>query len=574
MNVDILDHIIALASPHRTVADILDLSLDIILRWLGQAAGGAYLVHGRTVQLVAQRGLDTRLISRQPLPLEQTAVAAGSHGAHVLPSSELGRFGLSQAPGEWHIESLVLLPLDQQRERGFLLLGAPDAMVLTNAKCRLLSTIGYAVGLAIQNTDLQSEAAAGASRGQAIMDMCRTLVSTSDLGGLLELVIYTAVQATDNATNGVIHFYDTEEKGLASELPEATEPRQTDTEESRLVTLGRRVAQQALDEEYVVHVPDMAQDDRFADMRLDSLHRSLLVAPLKTREHPMGMLIIESQIPCAFTQADERFVRSLATTAAEAIEHRRLAPRREALSKEWYRLLFSDSSRLLVGVAHDLRNPLTAVMGYTQLLQATEEAGSAAYHDLNKILSQAQKAAQVASNLGGFARQCGMLAARASLNDLLTQTLALWAHSLEAKNIHLDTALSSGDLKVEIDPPWLQQLFLRFICHVTDTLSCLPEGGHLHVATELDGAMACVRCTYGPSTSPSFLIGEEEIASRGMPTPGGLSLCAQIAEEYGGSTRYLDLGSETRSWIVELPLVRNVETAVNSDQSLRKRSST
>ncbi len=574
MNVDILDQIIALASPHHTVAEILDRSLDIIIRWLGQAAGGAYLAHGQTVQLVAQRGLDKRLISRQPFPLEQTAVAASSHRAQVLPSSELGRFGLSQAPEEWHIQSLVLLPLDQQGERGFLLLGAPDAMALTNAKCRLLSTIGYTVGLAIQGAGLRTEAVNGASRGQAIMDMCRTLVSTSDLDGLLELVVYTAVQATANATNGAIHFFDTEEKDLASELPEATEPRQTDTEESRLVTLGRRVAQQALDEEYVVHVADMAQDGRFADMTLDSLHRSLLVAPLKTQGNRLGMLIIESQVPRAFTQADERFVMSLATTAAEAIEHRRLTPRRDALSKEWYRPLFSDSSRLLVGVAHDLRNPLTAVMGYAQLLQATEEAGSAAYRDLNKILSQAQKAAQVAGNLGSFARQCGTLTAQASLNDLLAQTLALWAHSLKAKNIHLDTALSPGDLHVEIDPPWLQQLFLRFICHVSDALSCLPEGGHLHMATEVDGAMGRVRCTYGPSMSPSVLIGKEEMAGRKVAIPGGLSLCAQIAEEYGGSTRYLDLGNETRTWIVELPLGRDVEAAINPDQSLRKRSST
>jgi signal transduction histidine kinase len=378
---------------------------------------------------------------------------------------------------------------------------------------------------------------------------------------LLNLIVYTAVQAIANATSGALYILDTDEEDLSAELPGTTDPGQAGAEESRLVALGRRVAREALNGAHVVDVADVAQDSRFAGMSSPSMHSSLLVAPLQVRGHSMGVLIIESQAPHAFTPADERFVMSLATSAAEAIEQRRLERQRDILFREWNRSLLSDMGRLLSGVAHELRNPLTAVIGYTQLLRTADGLGSTALRDLAKIQSQAQKAARIANNLSGFARHCRAGYAQVNLNELLQQTLALCAHVLGTEGIGLNVNLTSKDLQVVIDPSRLQQVFLRFINQARDVLACLPQGGELFITTELDGAKAVVRSTYGRTASPSHLAERAESASQAAGAQNGLELCTGIVEEYGGSIRCLDSDGGATTWIIELPTIQETEGA-------------
>lgn len=556
MNADILDEIMALASPRRTVAEILDLSLGIILPWLRQAVGGAYLVHGDTVQLVAQQGLGARWIGPSPLPLAGMDRIASLNRARVLRPSEMVHWGLAQAAGEWVIQSLLLLPLDRQRLRGFLLMGLPNALTLSRAKRRSLSTVGYAVGLAMRSADPSARTNEQMPRLKAILEMSRALSAAPDPDAALKAIVRAAVQGAPSATSGTMHFFESHEEAPLAGAPANVGPSEGDTEEARLIALGQRVAPEALEKERAICIADIAEDIRFADMTWPLFHGSLLVAPLQIQERPIGMLILGSPQPDAFTQADEQVVMSLAATAAEVVTQRAPSTRKETEAGEPNHFLCRDLCRLLLGVAHDLRNPLTAVMGYAQLLQATETSGALAIRDLDKIQKQAQKAARIVNNLSAFARHCGA-SEKANPDEVLKQILALCAHALEAKNIRLTTDFSPQDLTVKILASSLQQVLLRLISYVRDR--GLDQGGYLHIATEAGSDQARVRCIFGLWEVLPISAGDG--GEDGFPeaVPPELSLCSDIIQGFGGTVRYLDMGGMAKMWVAELPLAREAE---------------
>jgi len=408
----------------------------------------------------------------------------------------------------------------------------------------------------MSNADRVFEGDDGASRVRAVLEMCRALVCAPDLDAALESIVYAAVQGTERATSGAMWFFDDEEERPWPRPSGAAGATGADGEEARLLALGRTVAREALERECVVSVADVAEDPRFAPMGLERPRMSLLVAPLGTLERPIGVLILGSRTPDGFTRADEQLASSLAAIAAEAIERKNAEMTEDPLPQGQSHLLCADLSRLLLDVAHDLRNPLTAVMGYGQLLQTTEGMSSAVLRDLEKIQSQAQKAAQVVGMLSAFARQYGSTQS-ADLNDLLRQILALCARALKNGEIRVETDLAPQGLIVAIEPPRLQQVLLRVVSHVRDACSGWPEGGYLQVSTEARGEKARLRCTFGPACLPSHRMGDGESASRAATLPAGLGLCSAMVQEWGGRVRFVDCGGGVMTWIAELPLVHD-----------------
>jgi len=563
MDTDILSQIVALAVPHRSVEDVMSLSLDAVLRWLGQVVGGAYLAQGKELRLVAQRGLGARLAAWQQWvpPREDDGASTGQ--VRVLTLAEMG---LGQASGATDILSVLLLPLAKQGGCGFLVVCAPSLLVFTEAESQFLSTVGHTVGLVAQCAGLTAQSAHNARTSQAALDMARALISAPDADSMLNLLVYTVVQVTENATSGAVCLLDAEQGDLSSVPLDAADSRSAEAKEKLLVALGQRVALQALDEDRVVYVADIARDARFADMVAPSAHRSLLVAPLQASGRSIGVLAIESLRPYAFTPADERFVMSLAIGTAQAIEHKRLEWQRIALAKERSRLLLSDIGHLLSAVAHDLRNPLTAVMGYTQLLQTTDGFGSTALPDLAKIQSQAQKAAKITNGLSGLARHCRAGVNKADLNGILGHISALCAHALAARNIELQVDLNSDGPIVAIDPPRFQQILLRLLIHAQDVLSCVPDRGYIRVTTDVDGDWARVRFSYGWAAPSSPQPRKEALANRAQVPPDGLSIYAELVEECGGSMVQLDTPGDAATWVIGLPLAHEAGLVPSPDR--------
>lgn len=92
---------------------------------------------------------------------------------------------------------------------------------------------------------------------------------------------------------------------------------------------------------------------------------------------------------------------------------------------------------LAAGIAHELNNPLTAILGFAQLLTTNDSLDDTAKKSLQTICKQAERAAEITSNLLSFARPHNTSKSLICINEALRETLYLRAHQLKVNNIEL-----------------------------------------------------------------------------------------------------------------------------------------
>jgi two-component system, NtrC family, sensor kinase len=216
---------------------------------------------------------------------------------------------------------------------------------------------------------------------------------------------------------------------------------------------------------------------------------------------------------------------------------------------------------LIAGVAHELNNPLTAIMGYAQLLQTTEGVGEDVLRDLSKIYMQAQRAARIVQNLLTFARQHKAERQLININEALERTLELRSYQLRVENVEVVTQLAENVPGTIADPNQLQQVFLNLINNAQDAMTEYRGGGHLVVTTEFqEGKIRIKFRDNGPGLSPQaqkhlfepFFTTKEVGKGTGL----GLSICFGIVSQHGGQIWAESEPGQGTTFIVELPVVQ------------------
>src|SRR2546429_6578049 len=101
----------------------------------------------------------------------------------------------------------------------------------------------------------------------------------------------------------------------------------------------------------------------------------------------------------------------------------------ETLRRTQKQLLHSERlaavGQLISGVAHELNNPLTAILGYSQLLTSSGQMGQRSIEYADKLYKQAQRTHRIVQNLLSFARQHKPERVSVQINQALQETLAL-----------------------------------------------------------------------------------------------------------------------------------------------------
>jgi two-component system NtrC family sensor kinase len=217
--------------------------------------------------------------------------------------------------------------------------------------------------------------------------------------------------------------------------------------------------------------------------------------------------------------------------------------------------------QMISGVAHELNNPLTTVMGYAQLL-LVGELDETVKADLQRIYDDALRAQRIVQDLLTFARQKKPERSPTDINETLERTLALRAYALEMDSIKLVT-------EFEEDLPWtmadgyqLQQVFLNIINNSYQAMAQQGKAGTLAVRSECIGGNT-IRVTFG-DTGPGI---PDEVLKRifdpffttkdvGMGTGLGLSVSHGIIQEHGGRIWAESDPGQGAVFVVELPVVR------------------
>ena len=152
----------------------------------------------------------------------------------------------------------------------------------------------------------------------------------------------------------------------------------------------------------------------------------------------------------------------LAVTVDNAALHRQLA-RAEKLAA---------IGQLVAGVAHELNNPLTSIVGYTELISDEVPEGPAR-QKLDKMLREAQRMKRIIENLLRFARQNNLAKKSADLEVLLQDVLALREYHLHNHDIEVQFQIEPGLPHVALDEDQFEQILLNLLNNSIDAL----EGG-------------------------------------------------------------------------------------------------
>jgi two-component system NtrC family sensor kinase len=194
--------------------------------------------------------------------------------------------------------------------------------------------------------------------------------------------------------------------------------------------------------------------------------------------------------------------------------------------------------QLVSGVAHELNNPLTGVMGFSQLL-LSRDLDETARQQVQTIYGEAERAAKIVQNLLSFARRRKPTKEMADVNALLQRVLELRSYDLATRNIQLDMTLDARMPRVWADPDQIQQVLFNVIKNAEQAMSDSGKPGKLTVITRTNGDG--VRVTIG-DTGPGI---PADTARRifdpffttkdvGHGTGLGLTICYSIVDEHGG----------------------------------------
>jgi len=216
--------------------------------------------------------------------------------------------------------------------------------------------------------------------------------------------------------------------------------------------------------------------------------------------------------------------------------------------------------QMISGVAHELNNPLTTVMGYTQLLQAGD-LDESVKADLQKIYDDALRAQRIVQDLLTFARQKKPQRAPTDINEAIERTLALRSYELKVENIEIVTELQENLPWTMADGYQLQQVFLNIVNNASQAMSQQEGAGVLAVRSECIGEDT-IRVTFsdtGPGIPPQVLtrIFDPFFTTKdvGMGTGLGLSVSHGIIQEHGGRIWAESDPGGGSVFVIELPVI-------------------
>ena len=220
--------------------------------------------------------------------------------------------------------------------------------------------------------------------------------------------------------------------------------------------------------------------------------------------------------------------------------------------------------QMIGGFAHELNNPLTGILGMSELLQDSQTA-DAPRKQLEMLQQQARRAVEIVQNLMYFSRPPAPGKSAIDLGELVQRTLHLHAYSLRKSNITVDFLPESSIPPVSGDAHQLMQVFLNLILNSEQAMREVRDRGTLRIRLEKhDKSVAVTFQDDGPGIPPEILpnIFDPFYTTKrpGRGTGLGLSICKAILREHNGNVEAASGPGGGAVFTVTLP-VANKEVA-------------
>jgi len=299
-----------------------------------------------------------------------------------------------------------------------------------------------------------------------------------------------------------------------------------------------------------------------------------LFVPLKTHESLVGVLIIgpkKSHQP--FSQEDVDLLQTVCSQAATRMENarlynelrRQLDELRQAQDQVVRSEKLAAVGHLAANVAHEVNNPLQAIINLTFLLEHSMEENDPRKADLQAIQTESLRARHIVQGLLDFARQQKAAWADANVNDVVTSVLSLTRVRSASGNVKVITEMNAALPPICCDAEQLKQVFLNI---VNNAMDAMPRGGTLTIRSrrEQDGMVAVDVMDTGEGVAPEIMsrIFEPFFTTKptGQGTGLGLAVSHQIVKKHGGTIKVESTVGTGTTFTICLPLTPPKEERV------------
>ena len=349
------------------------------------------------------------------------------------------------------------------------------------------------------------------------------------------------------------------------------------------VKVGEGVAGKVVEMGEAVVVEDIEKDPRFGQQN-DPRYGggSFICMPLRVAERIVGVVNLSKKEVApgttgVFSQTDLQFLNALATYTAYAVDNARLfeeaqqAAQRlqEVVEDQKLRLTLAQQQmiqaaklsalgELVAGVAHELNNPLTVLVGASDILE--QQAPDSLKEYAQMIRESTDAARSIVRGLLTFGRQMPLERRHVMLDELIDKVLSLTAADLRIESVKIDRDIEPGLPSVWADGNQLQQVLVNLVTNAKQAMAEQPEGKRgLKVTTRAlgtDRVRISVEDT-GPGIPPDVLpkIFDPFVTTKGSAGTGlGLSISYGIIREHGGHITADSRPGHGATFTIDLPV--------------------
>jgi signal transduction histidine kinase/HAMP domain-containing protein len=300
---------------------------------------------------------------------------------------------------------------------------------------------------------------------------------------------------------------------------------------------------------------------RFDPISSDALQEnSLLVTWLFRKEKILGAIRV-SDGKGGFTDEDAKLLTILANHMAVAMEnaylYKSLQDQMVELRETQEQLIQSAKlaaiGELASNVAHEINNPLTSIIGFTELIK--DENDLAVIHSrLDIIEKESMRARDIVRELLHFARKRPLRLEEVDINQTLDDVILLIEAQAKLNNVRVSKEY--GELPKSMgDPNQLKQVFLNLI---NNAVSAMPEGGTLSLRTSQQGEYIFIRFKdTGHGIRPEVIsrIFEPFFSTKKDKGTGlGLSISYRIIQDHGGRIDVESVEGQGSTFTIRIPI--------------------
>jgi len=223
--------------------------------------------------------------------------------------------------------------------------------------------------------------------------------------------------------------------------------------------------------------------------------RSIACIPLRSKKRVLGVMDIAGHDLRQFSRQDVELLTSIGNQIGVAIDNARLFHNLNEAYEDlttakaylFQSAKLSAIGEFSAGIAHEIRNPLTTIIGDAQLLMADMQPDQPEYESLKAIQRSGRRASKVIGNLLSFSRQEEYELIPIDINRSIDSALSLIAYQIERANVSIIKDLAADLPLVSASIHHLEEVWINLLLNARDSIPA-RQSGEIRIISRLDGS--------------------------------------------------------------------------------------